>query len=71
MTNLASRLNNLNTAATVTYSEFVKYIPTFLVTPVEIDTATNKVTIEVNLDNYGYVYAMATKTQEDKGKPSN
>lgn len=45
MTNLASRLTNLNTVATVTYSEFVKYIPTFLVTPVEIDTATNKVTI--------------------------
>ncbi|KAL4470166.1 hypothetical protein ABPG72_009091 [Tetrahymena utriculariae] len=70
LNNLANILTNLNTTAPIPYSNFQVYVPNFLITPTEIDTATNKVTISVELDNYGIVYAMATKTQEDKGKPN-
>ncbi|KAL4473813.1 hypothetical protein ABPG74_022677 [Tetrahymena malaccensis] len=70
LNNLANILTNLNTTAPIPYSNFPVYVPNFLITPTEIDTATNKVTISVELDNYGFVYAMATKTQEDKGKPN-
>jgi len=71
MTMLNSRLTNLNTGYTITYSEFVKYKPAFIGTPTEVDVSTNQVVLQVELNNYGWVFAMATKTSQDEGKPSS
>lgn len=71
MTILNSRLTNLNTAYTIIYSEFAKYVPTFLGTPALTDITTTTATISVVLNNFGWVFSMATKTNEDKGKPAS
>lgn len=71
MSALNNRLTNLDLSYTIPYSEFKKYTPNFIGTPLEVDTATNKVTLSAEIDNYGWLFAMATKTNEDKGKPSS
>lgn len=61
----------MDTTYTVTYSNFVKYIPSFLGTPKLVDITTTEAVINVQLNNFGWVFAMATKTNEDKGKPNS
>lgn len=50
--------------------EFKRYEVGFSTTPVVTGVSFDQVNLTCNLDNYGYIYAVAVKKDEDLGKPS-
>lgn len=50
--------------------EFKRYEVGFSVTPQIIGVSFDEVNITCNLDNYGFIYAVAVKKDDDLGKPS-
>lgn len=49
-------------------SEFLIYQPSFVTPPFVLNKSYNNITIRTRLDNYGFIYAVATERNSEEGR---
>jgi hypothetical protein len=63
--------SNFDISYNIVPVEFIRYQVGFSTKPAILNVTANEVLITCNLDNFGYVYAVCVKKEEDLGKPSS
>ena len=67
---LNARLSNIDTTYTINAVDYVSYVPGFVGVPQIINITINWVTFSVQLNNYGWVFAVCVEASMDLGKPT-
>lgn len=62
---------NFDTTFTIQPIEFKRYEVGFSTSPVVLNVSFNQMNMSCNLDNYGYVYAVAVSKDRDLGRPTS
>lgn len=68
---MKAAFSNFDTDYVITPIEFKRYQVGFSSTPTILNVSYNQVNVSCNLDNYGFIYAIAMKIDDDLGKPSS
>ena len=67
---MAEVFSNYDTAFTIQPYNFTRYEIGFSSNPTIVNITFNSVNITANLDNYGFIYAVAVRKADDLGKPT-
>ena len=68
---MKSAFANFDTTFTIKPIEFKRYEVGFSTKPVVLNVSFNQMNMSCNLDNYGYVYAVAVSKDRDLGRPTS
>lgn len=68
---MKAAFSNFDTDYLISPIEFKRYQVGFSATPSILNVSFNQVNVSCNLDNYGFIYAIAMKIDDDLGKPSS
>jgi len=67
---MAQTFSNYDTSFVVSPYNFTRYEIGFSSDPVILNVTNENVTLQCNLDSYGWIYAVAVRKADDLGKPS-
>jgi hypothetical protein len=68
---LKSAFSNFDSTYQIKPIEFVRYQVGFSTAPIVLNVSYNQMNMSCNLDNYGYIYAVAVSKDRDLGKPTS
>lgn len=68
---MANEFSNYDTTFEIKPYDFTRYNIEFSSNPTYRNVTFNSVIVSCNLDNFGFVYAVAVRKSEDLGKPSH
>lgn len=68
---LNSSVPNFDALQIISGTEFIPYVPNFIESPVVNGISLYSCSVEASLDNFGFIFLIATETALDKQKPKS